>query len=505
MVRWLWSALSLLVFVGVAAATDVRFLVTVGDGVLAQPQSGRVLVVLANRARPEPRLTIGDTGLDAPVLIGTDGNELAAGKEVQLDGTCLTFPIAQLRDLRPGQYLAQAVFDYNPDLRIPTAPGNLYSVPTPITIPEAGQVVAKLTLTKKIPDEQLPKETDFLKWRKFPSAKLSAFYGRPMFLRVGIWLPKARAADANRKFPVRVHIGGYGSRYTTLAHMALPGTASYAAWNDPGAPQFITLHLDGCGPLGDPYQVNSANHGPYGDAVVQELIPAIEKEFGGNGQRVTDGASTGGWVSLALQVFYPDAFKGCWSFVPDPVDFRHFELINIYDDQNAYVNKHGFERPAKRDVNGDTVYHVRHECQVERVLGRGNRWELSGKDWGAWNATYGPRGADGRPVPLWDGASGVLNRGGVEHWRKYDLRHVLETNWATLGPKLAGKLHVFAGEADDYFLNNAVHRLDAFLRKAQPPAGAQIIFGPRGTHGFTPLTTRQVLEAMHTAVTPGQP
>src|SRR5437660_12799070 len=130
-------------------------------------------------------------------------------------------------------------------------------------------------------------------------------------------------------------------------------------------------HLDGPAPYGDPYQVNSATNGPYGDAVTQELIPHVEKKFRGVGRpyaRVLDGVSTGGWVSLALQIFYPDRFNGAWAHAPDPVDFRAYELINIYKDENAYVNAHGFERAASRDRNGEVRTTVRHECQMEMVL-----------------------------------------------------------------------------------------------------------------------------------------
>src|SRR5580704_2740733 len=116
------------------------------------------------------------------------------------------------------------------------------------------------------------------------------------------------------------------------------------AWLADGAPRMVLLHLDGAGPLGDPYQVNSANNGPYGDAVTQELIPFIEEKYHAIGEpraRVLSGVSTGGWVSLALQVFYPDFFNGTWSYCPDGVDFRAFQLVNIYEDRNAYINGHG--------------------------------------------------------------------------------------------------------------------------------------------------------------------
>jgi hypothetical protein len=219
---------------------------------------------------------------------------------------------------------------------------------------------------------------------------------------------------------------------------------------------------------------------------------------------VLDGHSTGGWVSLALQVFYPDFFNGTWSHAPDPVDFRCYELIDVYRDTNAYVNRFGFERPSERALDGDVKTTVRHECQLERVLGGGGRWELSGKDWGAWNATFGPRGADGLPRPLWDGVSGKIDRGVLEHWKKYDLRLVLQKDWPTLGPKLRGKLRIWVGEADDYFLNNAVHLLDDFLAKAKPAYGGKITYGPRRGHGWRGLSDNQMMEEMAAAVERGR-
>jgi S-formylglutathione hydrolase FrmB len=266
------------------------------------------------------------------------------------------------------------------------------------------------------------------------------------------------------------------------------------------------LVLDGAGPYGDPYQVNSDNNGPYGDAVTQELIPYIERRFHCIGKpyaRVLDGGSTGGWVSLALQVFYPDFFNGTWSACPDPVDFRSFQLVNIYASPNAYINRFGFERPGMRTTGGDVQETMRYECQLENVLGRGNSWTMSGQQWGSWNAVYGPRGADGRPVPLWDPRTGVVNHKVAEHWKRYDLRMVLEKNWQTLGPKLHGKIHIWVGDADSYFLNNAVHQLDTFLSKANPPYGGTIVYGPGQGHCWDGLTARQKIEQMLAAIQKG--
>ena len=462
-----------------ANATSLRFEVTVAPGLVTAPRSGRLLVVMSRQARPEPRLSIGRTGIEAPPVLGKDWDNLVSGASLTVDQSAVIFPIASLGKLPAGEYSVQAVFHDNRDLNLPNAPGNLYSPVQKATLDPAAGGTLKLELSQQIPVEEMPKDTDQLKFLKFPSKLLSQFFGRPMYLRAGVLLPRDFAKEPDRRYPLRVHIGGYGTRFTAVRGFQ-------GRWTTDGTPPMILLHLDGAGPFGDPYQVNSANQGPLGDAIIQELIPYVEKTFRGIGEpyaRFTDGASTGGWVSLALQVFYPDFFNGCWSSCPDPVDFRAYELINIYSDDNAYVNSFGFERPAMRRINGETVYTVRHECLVEVILGRGNRWELSGKDWCAWNATFGPRGADGLPVPLWDGKTGKIDRSVVERWKMYDIRNVLESNWAKLAPKLHGKIHIWVGDADDYFLNNAVHLLDDFLSKANPPYGGRIEFAPRRGHG----------------------
>ncbi len=306
-------------------------------------------------------------------------------------------------------------------------------------------------------------------------------------MRAGIQLPTDFGQDANRRFPLRISIGGYGNRFN---FMRRPDMASR---------QMIVVMLDGAGPFGDPNQVNSDNNGPYGDALTQELIPFIEKEYRGIGKpeaRFLEGTSTGGWVSLALQVFYPDFFGGCWSCCPDPVDFHCFQLIDIYGDANAFFNKAGFERSGMRNLQGDTLETMRHQIQIENVLGEGDSWTRSGQQWGSWNATFGPRGPDGHPVALWDPKTGVINKAVIEHWKKYDLHRVIEKNWQTAGPKLQGKIRIWAGEADQYFLNNAVHLLDGYLKQALPPFQGHIAYGMGEGHGWNELTQRQINEQM---------
>ena len=481
----------------------LKFDVTLAPALGAQPQSGRLFVIISKSERGEPRQGAGRTGMDSPPTFARDVANISATSAGVIDAQCVAFPVSSLSDIEPGAYSVQAVLDTNQDLKSLNAPGNLYSKPQRLNLDPRKSGVVKLQLTEQIAPEQLPAETESVKFIKLQSELLTKFWGRPIYLRAGVILPRDFERETNRRYPVRVHIGGFGSRFTGVQRMMADGSNFRQAWAADGAPRMILIHLDGAGPLGDPYQVNSANNGPYGDAVTQELIPFIEKKYRGIGEgyaRTLDGGSTGGWVSLALQVFYPDFFNGVWSACPDGVDFRGFQLVDVYKDQNAYLNARGFERPGAREINGDVRYTMRHECQAENVLGRGDNWAMSGGQWGAWNATYGPRGADGKPVPLWDPKTGAINREVAEQWKKYDLRLYLEQNWKTLGPKLKGKIHVWVGEADNYFLNNAVHLLDAFLGKADPAYGGKIEYGPGKGHCWLGLTERQMIDEMAAAV-----
>ncbi len=506
-IRILGAGLLLLVSVFTLAenphAARLRFEVTIAPGLIPSAQSGRLFVVMSQRSQPEPRRSIGQTGLDAPPLCARDIKNFSPGVTGTIDETCSAFPIDSLRRLPAGDYFVQAVFDSNIDLRSVNAPGNLYSKPRKVHVDPMTVGDITIELTEKAPAEELPGETEYLKYVKIQSSLLTKFHGRPIYLRAGVILPSGFDTDAQKRYPLRVHIGGYGSRYTNVGQMMREGSSFRNAWLADRAPRMVLLHLDGDGPYGDCYQVNSDNNGPYGDSITGELIPYVEQKFrciAQPGARVLDGGSTGGWVSLALQVFYPDFFNGTWSGFPDGVDFRAFQLTNIYEDDNAYVNKHGFERPSARELNGDVRFTIRHECQMENAMGLGDSYTMSGEQWGSWNATYGPRAADGRPAPLWDPKTGKINRDMVDHWKKYDLRMVLEKNWKALGPKLRGKLTIWVGEADDYFLNNAVHLLDAFLSKADPPYEGKIIYGPGKGHGWMAFSERELMEQMAAAI-----
>ncbi len=462
------------------------------------PMTGRVIVVFAPVGDRFPLSHIGNTGRDTPPMVGADAVNLVRGEAISLPSDSLCFPRGTLADLAPGKYFVQAVLHQNRSINLPLAPGNVRSKPVAWNFDPKNPIPLDLVLDQVIVDS-LPPETDRVKWVTFRSEKLSQFFGYDTFHRAAVVLPPLFAKDPSALFPLVVRIGGFGSRFTKALSLGHPASPFQKAMAKPDAVPMVLIHLDGAGPWGDPYHVNSTNNGPMGDALITELLPEIEKRFRCGGKpswRFTEGHSTGGWVSLALQVFYPDYFGGCWSHCPDPVDFRDFELMNIYEGPNAYVNRFGFERPAMRTTKGDIQYTIRHEVLVERVLGSKGRWELGGKDWASWNATFGPKGADGKPVPLWDGASGKIDNKVAEHWRKYDIRDHLQTHWTTLGPKLEGKLRIYSGELDEYYLNLAVHRLEEFLQTATPRAKATIVFGPKEGHSFRGHTDEEMFEEM---------
>jgi hypothetical protein len=466
------------------AAKGITFRVKLDPAqVGAKPESGRVLVGIA-KGKGRPNFT----SYRPPVLpiLGTDADAFAADTVVTLDNNSLTFPFVKLNDLPTGDYSVQAVFATNRDINLPNAPGNRYCDPVSVKLDAAAGTTVDLTLNKAY-TERAANETKSVKYLKLPSKLLSDFHGRPMEFRVGVVLPTNFDTEPDRKYGLLVDIGGFGTRYTA------------AGFHQPH-PRFVQIVPDGAGPFGDPYQVDSANNGPYGAALTQEVIPHIEKTYrclGTPKSRFTTGASTGGWVSLALQVFYPDFFNGCWSQCPDSVTFERFELADIYNEPNVYVNRFGNDRPGTRTIDGDVISSVRHECQLERVLGRGGRWELSGRDWASWNATYGPKGKDGLPVPLWDGKTGAIDKSVVEHWKKYDLKMVLEKNWKELGPKLAGKVNVWVGDSDDYFLNAAVRRLkDSLDRQTNPKFDGRILIEARAGHASGGWSRREMFDAM---------
>lgn len=315
-----------------------------------------------------------------------------------------------------------------------------------------------------------------LKEFSLKSPALTDFWGKPMEVKAAVLLPSDYNSNSDKRYPVRYNVAGYGGRYDRVNRL-VNNDRFTAWWAQPDAPQVITVFLDGYGPYGDPYQLNSENSGPYGDVLMQEIIPAIEAQYRTQGAagRYTDGCSTGGWVSLALQMIYPDEFAGCYSYSPDPVSFNHMQLINIYEDDNAFVSKYGLERPSKRTRLGEPQFTIKKEVSDENEKGASGTYVDSKGQWGAWNALYSPKGENGLPMPVFHPENGIIDKTVAEAWKKYDLLVLAKENWSELGPKLQGKVYVWMGDMDNYYLNNALREMDEFLQQTSAPKSDAVL------------------------------
>jgi hypothetical protein len=389
-------------------------------------------------------------------------------------------------------------------------PGNLISKPQKITVKPGGAPIAVL-LTGVIPPIATPADTKYVRHIRIQSALLTKFWGRPMFLSAVVMVPEGFDEHPNARFPLMIFhdhfVADFGNFRTTPPdpnlkpdyserfHLAgynriqqEEGYKFYQQWIAPGFPRFLIVKIQHANPYyDDSYAVNSANVGPYGDAIENELIPAIEKQFRGLGQgwaRFMYGGSTGGWEALAVQVFYPDHYNGAFAACPDPIDFHAYTNIDLYNDKNAFYLEGAHKReaqPSMRDYLGHTFITTEEINGYELALGDHGR---SGEQFDIWQAVYGPVGADGYPQPIFDKATGVIDHKVAEYWREhYDLEAILERDWAKLGPELAGKIHIYVGSDDTYFLNDAVYRMEDFLNATKnPPYGGEVAYGPRAEH-----------------------
>lgn len=477
------------------AATDTAFQVTVAEALRdGFPEDGRLFIFLAKEEKgslitswPSPGLNVYARNVE-----GWNGQEA-----LQLAGAQAWTQKADfdLGAIPAGTWYAQAVWDHDREESRIGAAGNIYSPVTKIEISDQGTY--GITLSEQFESLELV-DNSYVKEVDQVSRSLSDFWGKEMRVKASVLLPSSWYDEPERKYPVRYNIAGYGGRYTRVNYL-VGNEGFFNWWMSDEAPQMIQVFLDGEGPFGDSYQMDSDNSGPYGTNLTEELIPLIEATYRGIGTpetRFVDGCSTGGWVSLALQLYYPDLFGGVWSYSPDAIEFEHYQLVDIYKDENEYINEWGNERPLARDVFGDPTMTVRDFLQFENVLGWSDTYVTSGSQFSAHTALYSPKGADGLPAPMFDPQSGVIDREVANHWKKYDMKILLEENWPELGPKLQGKIYIWMGDMDNFYLNPATRAFDDYLQTtSNPKSDAEIIFAPMQGHcaGFD---HREILEMM---------
>jgi hypothetical protein len=446
-----------------------RFVVSFPAKVHPEPVTGRVLLFFSRSGGWEPRYA--SNFFDPQPVYAIDVKDLNPGTPVVFSPerfwspNALAFP-GPVDEQERGTYYIQALIDLDetrPNFN--AGPGNLYSRMVKCKLDGSKRKTVKLTAYRVVEDEPPPKDTDWVKLIDIRSKLLSDFHGREVKLRAAVILPATYYVESDQQFLTLYSIPGFGGDHTS-------------AWwfTEGGEGQMLRVILDPQVPLGHSVFANSSNNGPVSDALVQELIPEIEKRFRAiphaYGRFVT-GPSSGGWASLWLQVTYPDFFGGCWSLAPDPVDFRCFQTMNIYEDRNGHWTPEGYPRPLARNAG-----------QVMATFGQVNRWEYVvgyGYQLDSFNAVFSPRGTDGRPQPLMNKLTGAIDPEVAEHWRKYDIRHILEENWASLRPKLKGKLHIIAGAWDTYYLETAVEGLRDFLTTTDYEGYVEILPGSHGS------------------------
>jgi Putative esterase len=546
--KWMPLALSLgsaaivvVVLTGMAdpaPAMGPRFSITYGPDKSAAPLDGRLLVMLSTDPNDEPRKQISDSILKSQQIFGIDVENWKAGTAAVVAGDVPGYPAESLADVPPGTYRVQALLHryetfHRADghvVKLPMdrgegqqwnkAPGNLYSTPRTITI-EAGKPASfSIELDQTIPKIPDPATTKYVRHERIQSERLTKFWGRPMSLGAHVLLPEGFDEHPNARYPLVIFHGHfpdtigdfretppdaelkpvYSERFHVEGYNRIEQEHAwqfFKDWTGPNYPRYIVIEIDHANPYyDDSYAVNSQNLGPYGDAITYELIPYLEKKYraiGAGWARFMYGGSTGGWEALGVQVLYPDEYNGCWAACPDPIDFHQYTVVNLYDDANAYWWSGPWgkvAKPAHRDYLGHLQSTIEQANRLELVLGTKSR---SGGQWDIWQAVYSPVGADGYPQPIWDKRTGVIDHKVAAFWKEnYDLVDILRRQWDKgLGEKLVGKIHIYVGEADNYYLNNAVYLADDFLRSTTNPAyGGVIDYGPRAEHCWNGDHTR---------------
>jgi len=487
-------------------SSKLRFEISFPSSVHPEAITGRVFVMITKDEKREPRLQAGSWSRSVP-FFGLDVESMKPGEVAVIDESILGYPPKSLSEIPPGDYYVQgfvniytqfhrsdghviwAHMDQWEGQHFNRSPGNLYSEVKSVHLDPSSGYTIELSLDKVIPPVEVPEDTKWVKRIKIQSKLLTEFWGHPIYLGAVILLPKGYDTHPDVYYPVHYIQGHFSLRAPGGFR---EGSSYYKTWTSDDFPRMIAVTFQHpCPYFDDSYAVNSENCGPYGDAIMTELIPTIEENFRIIGKpyaRVLSGGSTGGWESLALQVFHPDFFGGTWTFFPDPIDFRYYQLVNIYEDKNAFTKEYGWltlERPLMRDVHGQVLVTLRQMSQLEAVLGSKGR---SGQQLDIWQAAYGPVGEDGYPKTLWDKLTGEIDSEVAQYYKKYDLCHYIKENWSWLGPKLVGKLHISCGDMDNFYLNEAVYELESFLEKTKDPyyAGSFQYGRPRMGHGWTP-------------------
>ncbi|MEY3819486.1 MAG: hypothetical protein RLZZ425_954 [Bacteroidota bacterium] len=504
------------------------FNVKINNNLHTENFDGRLLLLFSNNNAAEPRFQISDA-LSTQIILGKNVDQWAIGSTQSIAQEAYGFPKERLSDIPAGDYYVQVLLHKYETFHLKNgkvvklpmdrgegqhwnlAPGNIYSKPIKIHFDPKNTEVVQLTIDQIIPPIIEPTDSKYIKHIKIQSKLLTEFWGRPMYLGAHILLPEGFDTHPNVRYPLAIYHGHFPSDISGFSTTPpnpnlIPDTSArfnitgynkiqeeeayqfYKQWTGPNFPRVLAIEIQHATPYyDDSYAVNSANMGPYGDAITYELIPEIEKQFRGIGQgwaRFTYGGSTGGWEALAVQVFYPNEYNGAYAACPDPIDFNHYTTINIYKDENAYYAKSDFKdlaRPSHRNYLGHINSTIKETNQRELALGTHSR---SGDQYDVWEAVFSPMGEDGYPKRIFDKHSGTIDKSVAAYWKEnYDLAHIIKRDWPKIGEQLKGKIHLYVGDMDNYYLNNAVYTAEDMLKQLKNPSCNCVIdYGDRAEH-----------------------
>ena len=531
----------------------MRFEISFAESVHRGPITGRLFLIITRNGESEPRLQL----FDVPVF-AIEISQLVPGRSAAIDTATPGYPVNSLSEIPTDDYYVQALLNVYTEFKradghtiwthmdqwegqdLARSPGNLISEVLRIHLDAVARTECKLELTKILPPIAVPDDTEWVKRIKIQSKLLTDFWGRPIYIGATVLVPRGYDDEPGVRYPV-IYVHGHfsldapfgfkigpdplGSKSwarrreewaATGATMAEPppdadfngaqynvesGYEFYQAWQSDQFPRVIAVTLQHPTPyFDDSYGINSAAAGPYGDALMHELIPRIEEQFRVIRQpyaRVLTGCSTGGWASLALQIYHPDFFGGAWSFSPDPVDFRrYYAAINLYEDRNAFMLDGSEWLAHERHLFRRTDGQARHSSRQFSRLASITWTQDPAYGW----TNYAPLDGKGYPRPVWNLATGEIDHEVVEYMNEhgYDLRAYLERNWSRIGVQLAGKLHVYCGDEDGGYFNLAVYLLEDFLRSTKEPhyPGTFTYGRPLKGHGWQPMTNADLVKLM---------
>jgi hypothetical protein len=425
-----------------------KFEVSYSASVFDTPFTGNVVVYMSKENK-EPK--DGDVGLDRFPCFSVAVKNIQPGQAITIDDRAISFPTV-LSDIERGDYYVQIVWDRNlGGHSIAASPGNLFNTSEKITITKDFKKVFKIVAKEMVAEHPDFKETQYVKVVEAPSALLTAFHGKAMAVNAVVILPKEYYTEPTRKFPVLFNVWGYIGNYHELSGDIEPSkqVASTAV---------IEVILDGNCALGHSVYANSDNNGPWSDALITEFIPVLEKKFRANGARLLTGHSSGGWSALWLQTQYPKVFDGCWASAPDPVDFRSFQKVNLYEDKNMFYDKEGSQRFAGTVAGFIPWFNIKQTIQMNNVVYRGEQRY-------SFNAVFSKKGSDGMPESICNSSTGLIDTAVFEHWKNYDIALILRNNWASLKSELDNKVRISVGKRDNFNLNYSVNLLEKQMKE----------------------------------------